>query len=82
MFFLINLLLKCNGRSFEMCEVLETLNMNLKKCYCSIYFLKPADQLVNSLRFLEKRSRDISHDLSIQILYLNITCFPGTSLAL
>ena len=82
MFFLINLLLKCNGRSFETCEVLETLNMNLKKCYCSIYFLKPADQLVNSLRFLEKRSRDISHDLSIQILYLKITCFPGTSLAL
>ena len=34
-------------------EVLETLNMNLKKCYCSIYFLKPADQLVNNLRFLE-----------------------------
>ena len=82
MFFLINLLLKCNGRSFETCEVLETLNMNFKKCYCSIYFLKPADQLVNSLRFLEKRSRDISHDLSIQILYLKITCFPGTSLAL
>ena len=82
MFFLINLLLKCNGRSFETCEVLETLNMNLKKCYCSIYFLKPADQLVNSLRFLEKRSRDILHDLSIQILYLKITCFPGTSLAL
>ena len=50
-------------------EVLEVLKMNFfKKCYCSIYILKPADQLVNNLRFLEKRSRDISRDLLIQYL--------------
>ena len=51
-------------------EVLDILNMNLKKCYCSIYFLKQADQLVNNLRFLEKRSQDISCDLLIHIYTL------------